>query len=104
MLAAGEVAGDKMKNLPGRAVAPGLIAGAITGSFAGAAMAPPKRQAVGAVLGLGAGLTSSFLGLAPRKRAIRRWGQTLTGFAEGVITTGAANAVAHARLSGHASA
>lgn len=26
MLAAGEVAGDKMKNLPGRTVAPGLIA------------------------------------------------------------------------------
>lgn len=76
----------------------------IMGSFARAAMVPPKRQAVGAVLGLGAGLTSSFLAFAPRKRAIRRWGQTLTGFAEGAITTGAANAIAHARLSGGASA
>ena len=97
MMAAAEMAGDKMKSAPDRTVFLGLLARTITGGFAGAALAPPKRQLAGAALGIGAAITSSYGGLAARKWAMRRWGQTATGFAEDAVVFAAANAIAHAK-------
>jgi uncharacterized membrane protein len=96
-MAAAEMAGDKMKTAPDRTVLLGLLARTITSGFAGATLAPPKRQLAGAALGIGAALTSSYAGLAARKWAMRRWGQTATGFVEDAIMAVAANAIANAK-------
>lgn len=93
-MAAAEIAGDKMKTAPDRTVFLGLLARTITGGFAGAALAPPRRQLEGAVLGIGAAVASSYCGLAARKWAMRRWGQTATGFAEDAIVLTAATLIA----------
>jgi uncharacterized membrane protein len=97
LMAAAEMAGDKMKTAPDRTVPLGLIARTITAGFAGAALAPPKRQVSGAALGIGAAVASSFAGIAARKWAMRRWGQTATGIVEDGIVLAAANAIAHGK-------
>ena len=99
LLAAAEMAGDKMKTAPDRTMFLGLLARTITSGFAGAALAPPKRQLGGAAVGIGAALASSYAGLAARKWAIQRWGQTATGFAEEAIVVPVANVIAYARPS-----
>ncbi len=96
-LAALEMAGDKMKTSPDRTVFLDSIAPTITSGFAGATLAPPKRQSAGTALGIGAAITSSSAGLAARKWAMRRWGQTATGFVENAIVFSAANAIANAK-------
>lgn len=96
-LAALEIAGDKMKTAPDRTVFLGLLARTITSGFAGAALAPPKRQLAGAALAIGAAIASAYPGLAARKWAMRRWGQTGTGFAEEAIMLSAATLVANAK-------
>jgi uncharacterized membrane protein len=98
-MAAAEIAGDKMKTAPDRTVFLGLLARTISSGFAGATLAPPKRQLAGATLGIGAAIGSSYAGLAARKWAMRRWGQTATGFVEDAIVSAAANRIAHARPS-----
>ncbi|WP_419816827.1 DUF4126 domain-containing protein [Glacieibacterium sp.] len=97
VLAAAEMAGDKMKTAPDRTVFLGLLARTITSGFAGATLAPPRRQLAGAALGIGAAIASSYAGLAARKWAMQRWGQTSTGFAEEAIVLSAANLIANAR-------
>jgi uncharacterized membrane protein len=97
VMAAAEMAGDKMKSAPDRTVMLGLIARTITGGFAGAALAPPKRQLLGAALGIGTAIVSSHAGLASRKRAMRRWGQTSTGFVEDGLVLFAAHFIVNAR-------
>lgn len=97
VMAAAEMAGDKMKTAPDRTVFLGLLARTITSGFAGATLAPPKRQLAGAALGIGAAIASSYAGLAARKWAIRRWGQTATGFAEEAIVFSMANVIANAK-------
>lgn len=92
-----EMAGDKMKTAPDRTVFLGLMARTISSAFAGATLAPPRRQLAGAALGVGAAIVSSYAGLAARKWAMRRWGQTATGFIEDAIVLSAANAIAHAK-------
>ncbi len=96
-LAAAEMAGDKMKSAPDRTVFLGLLARTITSGFAGATLAPPKRQVAGAALGIGAAIASSYGGLAVRKWAMQRWGQTATGFVEDALVLSAANAIATAK-------
>jgi len=95
-LAAAEMAGDKMKTAPDRTVTLGLLARTITSGFAGAALAPPRRQLAGAALGVGAAVASAYVGLAARKRAMRRWGQTGTGFVEDALVVAASNAITFA--------
>lgn len=97
MMGAAEMAGDKMKTAPDRTVFLGLLARTITAGFAGAALAPQKRQLAGAAVGVGAAITSSYAGLAARKWAMRRWGQTKTGFVEDALVFAAANAIANAK-------
>ncbi|MGI4811355.1 MAG: hypothetical protein ACRYF2_25040, partial [Janthinobacterium lividum] len=77
-MAVAEMAGDKMKTAPDRTVFLGLLARTVTSGFAGAALAPEKRQFEGAALGIGAAIATSYLGLAGRKQAMRCWGQTAT--------------------------
>lgn len=48
MMGALEMAGDKMKTAPDRTVFLGLLARTISSGFAGATLAPPKRQLAGA--------------------------------------------------------
>lgn len=96
-MAAAEIAGDKMKTAPDRTVFLGLLARTISSGFAGATLAPPKRQLAGAAAGIAAAIASSYVGLALRKRAMARWGQTSTGFVEDAIVTAAANAIANAK-------
>jgi len=96
-MAAAEIAGDKMKTAPDRTVFLGLLARTITSGFAGATLAPPKKQLAGAALGIGAAIASSYVGLALRKKAMARWGQTATGFVEDTLVTAAANIIANAR-------
>ena len=96
-MAAAEIAGDKMKTAPDRTVFLGLFARTISSGFAGATLAPPKRQVAGAAAGSAAAIASSYVGLALRKRAMARWGQTSTGFVEDAIVTVAANAIANAK-------
>ena len=92
-LGALEMAGDKQKTAPDRTVFLGLLARTISSGFAGAALAPPKRQLAGAALGIGAAIASSYAGLALRKRAMRRWGQTATGIVEDALMFSAATAI-----------
>ncbi|NJR78621.1 DUF4126 domain-containing protein [Sphingomonas sp. 36D10-4-7] len=92
-LAAAEMAGDKMKTAPDRTVVLGLLARTITSGFAGAALAPPRRQAAGAALAVGAAVAASFAGLAARRWAMDRWGQTATGFVEDALVLGAAERI-----------
>lgn len=94
-MAAAEMAGDKMTSAPDRTVFLGLLARTITGGFAGAALAPRERQFAGAALGIGAAVASSYLGLAMRKQAMRRSGQTASGFIEDAIVFSAATAIAN---------
>ncbi|GGB40751.1 DUF4126 domain-containing protein [Sphingomonas metalli] len=96
-LAALEMVGDKMKTAPDRTVLPGLLARSITGGFAGATLAPARRAWAGAALGIGGAIASSYAGLAARKWAMRRWGQTATGFGEDALVLAAANAISQAR-------
>lgn len=96
-MAAGELAGDKMVDAPDRVVAIGLVGRAITGGFAGAVLAPAERRAAGALLGAGAAVASSFLGFRARVAAMRRFGQTPTGFVEDAAMLGAASAIVNAR-------
>ncbi len=96
-MAAAEIAGDKMKTAPDRTVFLGLLARTISSGFAGATLAPPKRQLAGAAAGIAAAITSSYVGLALRKKAMARWGQTATGFVEDALVTAAGNAVANAK-------
>lgn len=96
VMAAAEMAGDKMTTAPDRTVPLGLIARTVTGGFAGAALAPPKREIAGAAVGIGAAIVSSYAGLAARKWAMRRFGQTVSGVAEDAIVLAAALLIARA--------
>lgn len=96
-LAAAEMAGDKMKTAPDRTAFLGLLARTITSGFAGATLAPPRRQLTGAALGIGAAIASSYVGLAARKWSMRRWGQTATGFVEDAIVFTAGNVIANSK-------
>ncbi len=94
-LAAAEMAGDKMKTAPDRTVIAGLAARTLTSAFAGAALATPETRKRGAVLAVAAALASSYAGLALRKRAMRRYGQTATGFVEDAALVAGGLAVAN---------
>lgn len=58
-MAVAETAGDKMNTTPDRAIFLGLLGRAITAGFAGAALAPTRRQRLGAALGISAAIASS---------------------------------------------
>ena len=89
-LAAGELAGDKLRSAPDRIVAPGIAARLVTGAIAGAALAPRDRRALAATAGAAVAVGSAYLTWRLRLRAMRRYGQTATGLVEDAITVGGA--------------
>lgn len=93
-MAASEVAGDKMKSAPDRIVAAGMVARLATGAIAGAAMAPSRQRALGALLGAAAAVGSAYLTFNLRKRAMKHYGQTATGLVEDAIAAGSATMIA----------
>ncbi|MBW6526085.1 DUF4126 family protein [Sphingomonas sp. RHCKR7] len=89
-LAAGELAGDKMKTAPDRIILPGMVARVATGAFAAASLAPRKRRALAALLGAGVAAGASYLTFHARMAALRRYGQTATGAVEDAVALGTA--------------
>ena len=85
-MAAGELLGDKWKKAPDRTTPPGLVARLITGGIAGAALAPRRDRVPAAVLGAAGAMLAGYVGLALRKRAMARYGQTRSGVVEDGIT------------------
>ncbi|NYZ63254.1 DUF4126 family protein [Luteimonas deserti] len=94
-LAAGELAGDKMKTAPDRIVPAGMLARIATGALAGAALAPARQRPVAALLGAGAAVGMAYLTFRLRVRAMARYGQTTTGVVEDAIAVTSAALIAH---------
>ena len=92
-LAAAEMAGDKMKTAPERTIVPGLLGRAATGAFAGAMLAPRDKRVAAGVLAGATAIAASFVGLRLRTAAMKRYGQTATGFAEDAAVLGAGLAI-----------
>ncbi|HUD91129.1 MULTISPECIES: DUF4126 family protein [Sphingobium] len=101
VMAAAEMAGDKMKTAPDRTVPIGLAVRSVTAAYAGAALAPRDKRVLGAVIAVGAALASSHAGLAARRWSMRRFGQTGTGFVEDAIVFGSGLAVSNPSLVSH---
>lgn len=97
-LAAAEMAGDKMKSAPDRIVPIGLAVRTVTAAYAGAALAPRDAGGKGAALAVGTALISSYIGWRLRCAAMRRYGQTATGFVEDAIVLASGIAIANPRL------
>lgn len=97
-LAAAEMAGDKQKTAPDRIVPIGLAVRSVTSAYAGAALAPRGKRALGAAIAVGTALASSYVGWRIRCAAIRRYGQTATGFVEDAIVFGSGLLIANPDL------
>ncbi|MBI0475049.1 DUF4126 domain-containing protein [Sphingomonas sp. MA1305] len=95
--AASEMAGDKMKTAPDRTVPAGLIGRTLTAAYAGAAFAPKHQRAAAAALAAVTAIGASYAGIALRKAAMKRWGQTATGFVEDALVMGGGLAIASMR-------
>ena len=91
-LAAGEMAGDKMKSAPDRIVLAGLAARLVTGAVSAAALARENKVLAG-VLGAGVAVAASYPTFHARIRAMRDYGQTKTGFVEDAAVLGSAIAI-----------
>ncbi len=98
LFAAAEMAGDKMKTAPDRIVPIGLAVRSVTAAYAGAALAPKDRKILGATIAIGTALASSYIGWRLRCSAMRRYGQTATGFVEDAIVMGSGLAIASPSL------
>ncbi|MBW4022371.1 MAG: DUF4126 family protein [Proteobacteria bacterium] len=92
-LAAGELAGDKMKSAPDRIIPIGLAARAVTSGIAGAALAPSDRRWLGAAVGSATAVAASFIGWRARAASMPRYGQTRTGLIEDAIVIASAIAI-----------
>ena len=96
LLAVGELLGDKMRSAPDRTVPPGLAARLVSGALAGAALAPHARRLQAGALGAVGAVVGGYVGLAVRKRALRRFGQTKSGLVEDALTLGATTLIMRA--------
>ena len=90
MLAAGELAGDKMKTAPDRIVPSGMIARTLTGAAAAASLAPRDQRARAGLCGAAAAIGASYVTWRARMWALRRYGQTPTGLVEDAAVVGSA--------------
>ena len=89
----GELFGDKMKSAPDRTVFLGLLARVMSAGVAGAALAPRGREKVGAALAIGTAVPLAYVGLAGRKSAMSKIGQTKSGLIEDALIVAAGAAV-----------
>jgi uncharacterized membrane protein len=94
MLAAGEVAGDKLRNAPDRIGAAGIAGRLLSGAIAGAACAHRDDRVAGALLGAAAAVVASHLTFRLRQAATRRWGATASGVIEDGLAIASAVALA----------
>lgn len=85
-LAAGELAGDKLRSAPDRIVPAGLIARVLSAGLCGAALAPRRRARFGALLGASTAVVSAYVTFGLRQRAMQRFGQGRTGLVEDALT------------------
>ncbi len=92
-LAVGEMAGDKQKTAPNRIVPIGLAARFVTSAIAGAALAPRRSRWLGAGLGGVTAVVASYPGWRARVAAMRRYGQTPSGFVEDAAVLAGATAI-----------
>ena len=92
-LAAGELAGDKMKTAPDRIIWPGMIARTATGAIAAMAVSPKDKRIIAALVGGAAAAAVSYVSFRARMRAMGRYGQTATGAIEDVINFAASAAI-----------
>ena len=88
-----ELFGDKMKSAPDRTVFLGLLARVSSAGIAGAALAPRGREKAGAALAVGTAIPLAYVGLAGRKKAMARIGQTKSGLIEDALIVAAGAAV-----------
>jgi uncharacterized membrane protein len=93
LLAAGELFGDKLQSAPDRIVTAGMLARAVTGGLAGAALAPRRQAVLGGVIGAAAAIGAAYLTFNLRVGAMRRFGQKATGLVEDALTVGAARQI-----------
>ena len=89
----GELFGDKMKSAPDRTVFLGLLARVMSAGIAGGALAPRGKERIGAALAVGTAVPLAYLGLASRKKAMGRIGQTKSGLIEDALIVAAGAAV-----------
>ena len=94
LLAAGELAGDKMRNAPDRVVPVGIAGRLLSGAIAGAVCAERDDRVMGAVFGAAAAVVASHLTFRLRAAATRRWGQTASGLIEDGVAVASAVALA----------
>lgn len=92
-LAGAEIAGDKMKSAPDRTVKRGLAVRFVTAAFSGAVLAPRGQAPLGALVAVATAMASAPVGLALRKRTMRHFGQTSTGFVEDAVMLAAGTAI-----------
>jgi uncharacterized membrane protein len=101
-LAIAEMAGDKQKTAPDRIVPIGLAARFVTSAIAGAALASRQDRRLGAAVGGVTAVAASYFGWRARMRAMRRYGQTRTGFIEdSMVLAGAAAIVRNHSAAGY---
>ena len=92
-LAAGEMAGDKMKTAPDRIVILGIGARLASAAIAGAALAPKEQRVEAAVLTAAVATASAYATFALRMKTLRRYGQSRSGFVEDAIVLAATGAI-----------
>ncbi len=90
VMAAAELAGDKMKSAPDRTVAFGLAARFVTSAIAGAALSTARNRWFGAAVGGSTAVLASYPGWRARTAAIPRYGRTRTGLIEDAMVVAAA--------------
>jgi uncharacterized membrane protein len=95
VMAAGELAGDKMPSAPDRIIVPGLAARLVTGAMAGAALAPREQRVPAALLGMVGAVGGAYLTFDVRMWAMRRFGQVSTGLVEDAVMLAATNWIVH---------
>lgn len=96
VLAAGEMAGDKLKTAPDRVVPIGLVARFITSAISGAALVPRRQRWLGAAVGGATAVVASYPGWRARLAAMKHHGQTSTGLVEDAVVFAGAVAILRA--------
>ena len=94
LVAAGELAGDKMKSAPDRIVIAGVAARLVSGAVAAMAYSPKEKRVLAAIVGAAVATGSAHLTFRLRMLALHRYGQAASGLVEDALTLAGAAIVA----------